>query len=128
MMGPKARQTTYAIGTIATSVITLAALWRGISGETAGTLTTMVNALLGLLGATATATATVAVTRQQKNGAFDEVSPVEQVIRGVEATVQQVNTATTDFERMKDAVSGVFKDIPVVGPLAQQVIDSVKLP
>lgn len=128
MMSPKARQTTYAIGTIATSIITLAALWRGISGEAATTLTTMVNALLGLLGATATATATVAVTRQQRNGAFDHLSPVEQAIKGIEATVQQVNTAATDYERVKAAASDVFKDIPVVGPLAQQVIDSVKIP
>lgn len=128
MMSPKARQSTYLIGTIATSVVTLLALWTGVSGEVTSSIVTLITAVCGLLGAGATVTATAAVTRQQKQGAFDEVSPVEQVINGIQATVDQINNATNDFERVKDAVSGVLRDVPVVGPLAQQVIDSAKLP
>lgn len=128
MMSPKARQSTYLIGTIATSVVTLLALWTGLSGEVTSSIVTLITAVCGLLGAGATVTATAAVTRQQKQGAFDHVSPVDQVINGIQATVDQVNNATDDFERLKDAVSGVLQDVPVVGPLAQQVIDAAKLP
>lgn len=127
-MSPKARQSTYLIGTIATSVVTLLALWTGLSGEVTSSIVTLITAVCGLLGAGATVTATAAVTRQQKQGAFDHLSPVDQVINGIQATVDQVNNATDDFERLKDAVSGVLQDVPVVGPLAQQVIDAAKLP
>lgn len=127
-MSPKARQSTYLIGTIATSVVTLLALWTGMSGEVTSSIVTLITAVCGLLGAGATVTATAAVTRQQKQGAFDHVSPVDQVINGIQATVDQVNNATNDFERVKTAVSGVLRDVPVVGPLAQQVIDAAKLP
>lgn len=128
MISPKARQSTYLIGTIATSVVTLLALWTGMSGEVTSSIVTLITAVCGLLGAGATVTATAAVTRQQKQGAFDSVSPVDQVINGIQATVDQVNNATNDFERVKTAVSGVLRDVPVVGPLAQQVIDAAKLP
>ena len=128
MMSPKARQTVYAVGTIATSVVTLLALWNGINADVANSLVTAITAIGGLLGAGAAATATAVVTRQKRNGTFDQLTPVEQAITGIQATVDQVNSATSDFERMKDAASGVFGSIPVIGPLAQQVIDSVKLP
>lgn len=128
MMSPKARQSTYLIGTIATSVVTLLALWTGMSGEVTSSIVTLITAVCGLLGAGATVTATAAVTRQQKQGAFDHVSPVDQVINGIQATVEQVKNATNDFERVKTAASGVLRDVPVVGPLAQQVIDAAKLP
>ena len=127
-MSPKARQTVYAVGTIATSIVTVLALWNGIRPEVASSLVTAITALGGLLGAGAAATATAVVTRQQRNGTFENMSPVDQAITGIQTTVDQFNSATTDFERIKAAASDVFGNIPVIGPLAQQVIDSAKLP
>lgn len=124
---PRVRQTLYVIGTMATGLISIVAMWNGISGEAATSLSNAINAIAGLLGVGATATATAAVTRQQKSGAFEDRSPAELAIRGIEATVAQAANAKADFERVKTAASETLKDIPVVGPLAQQVIDSVNL-
>jgi hypothetical protein len=39
--------------------------------------------------------------------------------------VAQVQSASADLDRVKTAVSDVFGSLPVVGPLARQVIESV---
>ena len=127
-MTPRIRQTAYVLGTMATGVVTLLALWRGIDTHTATALGNTITALLGLLGIGATATAGVVVSKQRKDGTLATQSPVDQAISAIQATVDQVNSATSDLDRVKNAVSDVFGTLPVVGPLAQQVIRSVKLP
>ena len=127
-MTPRIRQTAYVLGTMATGVVTLLALWRGIDTHTATALGNTITALLGLLGIGATATAGVVVSKQRKDGTLETLSPVDQAISAIQATVDQVNSATSDLDRVKIAVSDVFGTLPVVGPLAQQVIRSVKLP
>lgn len=127
-MTPKIRQSAYLLGTVATSVVTLLALWRGIDSHTASALTNALTALLGLLGVGASATAGVVLSKQRKDGTLESLSPVDQAISAIQATVDQVNSATSDLDRVKNAVSDVFGTLPVVGPLAQQVIRSVKLP
>jgi hypothetical protein len=127
-MSPKIRQSAYALGTIATSVVTLLALWRGIDTHTATALGNAITAVLGLLGIGASATAGVVLSKQRKAGTLETQSPVDQAISAIQATVDQVNSATSDLDRVKNAVSDVFGSLPVVGPLAQQVIRSVKLP
>ena len=127
-MTPRIRQTLYQLGLIATSGVTIAAIWHGIDGGTATALGNAITAVLGMLGVGATATAGAAVTKQRKDGTLDHLSPVEQAINGIQATVDQVNAASADLDRVKTAVSDVLGTVPVVGPLAQQVIASVKLP
>jgi hypothetical protein len=124
MMSPKIRQTAYILGTVATSVVTLLALWRGIDTHTATALGNAITGLLGLLGVGASATAGVVLSRQRKEGVVD-ASPVDQAISAINATVAQVQSASADLDRVKNAVSDVFGNLPVVGPLAQQVIRSV---
>jgi hypothetical protein len=124
-MSPKIRQTAYLLGTIATSAVTLLALWRGIDTHMASALTNALTGILGLLGVGATATAGVVLSKQRKDGTLEHTSPVEQAISAIQATVDQVNQASADFDRVKVAVSDVFGSLPVVGPLAQQVIRSV---
>ena len=127
-MSPKIRQSAYALGTIATSLVTLLALWRGIDTHTATALGNAITAVLGLLGIGASATAGVVLSRQRKEGVLDAAqSPVDQAISAINATVAQVQSATSDLDRVKNAVSDVFGSLPVVGPLAQQVIRSVDL-
>ena len=127
-MSPRIRQTAYTLGTIATSVVTLLALWRGIDTHTATALGNTITGLLGLLGVGATATAGVVLSKQRKEGTLETQSPVDQAISAIQATVDQVNSATSDLDRVKNAVSDVVGSLPVVGPLAQQVIRSVNLP
>lgn len=124
-MTPKIRQTAYLLGTVATSLVTLLALWRGIDTNTASALTNALTGLLGLLGVGASATAGVVLSRQRKDGTLETQSPVDQAISAINATVAQVQSASADLDRVKVAVSDVFGSLPVVGPLAQQVIESV---
>ncbi len=126
-MSPKIRQTAYILGTVATSVVTLLALWRGIDTNTATALGNTITGLLGLLGVGASATAGVVLSRQRKDGTLEHSSPVDQAISAIQATVDQVNSASADLDRVKNAVSDVFGSLPVVGPLAQQVIKSVDM-
>lgn len=126
-MNPKVRQTAYLVGTIATGAVTLLSIWHGISGDTATALTNAITALCGLLGVGATATATAVVAKQRKDGTFDNpaLSTAEQAINGMTATVQQAQVAADDVARLKRAAAEVLRSVPVVGPLTQQVIDSV---
>ena len=128
MMTPKIRQSAYLLGTVATSLVTLLALWRGIDSHTASALTNALTGLLGLLGVGASATAGVVLSKQRKEGVLETLSPVDQAITAIEATVAQVTSASADLDRVKNAVGDIFGNLPVVGPLAQQVIRSVKLP
>jgi hypothetical protein len=127
MLSPKIRQTAYILGTVATSVVTLLALWRGIDTNTATALGNAITGVLGLLGVGASATAGVVLSRQRKEGVLEAQSPVDQAITAINATVAQVQSASADLDRVKVAVSDVFGSLPVVGPLAQQVIKSVDM-
>lgn len=101
MLSPRLRQTAYGVGSVATTVVTLLALWHGIDGGTADALANAITGLLGLLGVGATGIAGATVARQRKEG-------------------------TLDFTG--SAAGQVLSDLPAVGPLVQQVIDAVKLP
>lgn len=128
-MNAKVRQTAYLLGTIATAIITLLSVWHGMSGEAATALSNAVTAILGLLGVGATATATAVVSKQRKDGVFDTASPspADQAITGIQATITQAQNAAADIEKVKAAASDALNSIPLIGPLAQQVIDSVKV-
>lgn len=126
-MTPKLRQTAYGLGTIATTVVTLLALWHGIDGTTASALGNAITAILGLLGIGATATAGVAVSRQRSDGTLDFTgTAAEQAVAAIDAVSTQAATAATDLDRVRGALGGLAATIPVVGPLAQQVIDAAR--
>lgn len=123
-MTPKIRQTLYLLGTVATSVVTLLAVWRGIDSHTATALGNTITAVLGLLGVSATGVAGAVVAKQRSDGTLDfSGSPAEQAIAAIEAVNAQADTALTDRDRVQAAVTDLLGTIPVVGPLAQQVID-----
>lgn len=129
MFTPRIRQSLYLLGTIATSTVTLLAVWRGIDSHTATALGNTITALLGLLGVGATATAGAVITRQKADGTLDFTgSPAQQAVDAIGVVTAQAQAAVSDLDRVKAAVSDLAGTIPVVGPLAQQVIDSVKLP
>lgn len=128
-MSPKIRQTAYGLGTIATTLVTILALWHGIDGTTATALGNAITALLGLLGIGATATASVVVNKQRKEGTLDFTgTPAQQAVDAIVAVNNQAQAAVSDLDKVKAAMSGLAGAIPVFGPLAQQVIASVKVP
>ena len=128
-MTPKIRQTLYLLGTMATSAVTLLAVWRGIDSSTATALGNAITALLGLLGIGATATAGAVVAKQRAEGTLDFTGPAaQQAVEAIGAVTAQAQAAASDLDKVKAAAADLAGSLPVVGPLARQVIDSVTLP
>lgn len=128
-MSPRIRQTVYYAGTVASGILGIALLFNGVSADAAGSINSMIAGLVALLGGSApAAVAAHTVAKQRANGAFDTQTPVDQAIAGIQATVAQAQNAAADVDRIKQAASDVLGQLPVLGPLAQQVINAVKVP
>ena len=126
-LSPKIRQTIYGLGTLATGVVSLLLLWNGIKAGDAENISNLIQAAIAMLGAGAGAVATSTVSSQRKDGTLDTLAPADQAINGIQATIQAVTEATSELERVKDAASAVAATVPGLGPLAKQIIDSIKL-
>lgn len=124
-MTPKVRQILYVCGVVAFAILTLLSTTRVIDGQTAASVSAALTAVLGLFGVTVSGTAMVAVTRQQQAGAFDHPSPADQVVNGINAVLAQAENARVEVERVREAVSTAVAEVPVLGPLAQQALDSL---
>lgn len=125
-MGPKLRQTVYYLGTIVSGALGIALLFHGVSADAAGNINSMVAGLIALLGGSApAAVAAHTITKQRADGAFNN-SPVDQVTNGIQAVIQASTAAASDVERVKAVVSDALGQVPVLGPLAQQIINTVK--
>lgn len=129
MFAPKIRQTIYAIGTIATALLGILSLWKVVDPATASVVNAGLAGILSLLGAGAAGTAVVAVNKQRHDGTFDtppEASPADMVVGGIQAVLEAKKNAERELNRVQDAISGAIEDIPVLGPLATQVLDQLK--
>jgi len=129
-MSPRIRQSVYFLGTIVSGILGIALLFHGVSADAAGNINSMSAGLVALLGGSAPAAlAAHNVSKQRADGTLDFTgTPAEQAIAAIQATAQAAAAATNNLDKVKNAVSDVFGTIPVVGPLAQQVINAVKLP
>ena len=78
----------------------------------------------GCVGAGLVAFAAVFATPNKQ----DQPAPADAAINAIQQTVAQAQSAVSEVERIKNAASDVLNQVPVVGPLASAVIDSVKLP
>ncbi len=125
MMTPKIRQILYAFGLLAFAVLTVLSTFKVIDSNAAASVSAALTAVLGLFGVTISGTAVYNVTKQQQTGAFDDVEPADQVINGLNGVLAQKQAAEEAVNRVKDAVSSAVKDVPILGPLAQQAIDSL---
>lgn len=125
-MTPKVRQSLYAVGTIATSVLTLLSLWKVVDPNTASSVSSALVTVLGLFGATAAGTATVVTGKQRHDGTLEKLNPAEQVAQGLKAAQEQIAAAKAQGEAVRAAVSDMVDDVPVLGPLAADVLDRIK--
>ncbi len=125
-MTPKVRQSIYQLGTVVSAVLGLLLIWGGVSAGTADHVNTIVAGLVALLGSAAPATAAREVGKQRKDGVFDPAAPAEMAIAGVEAVAAAQRAAQAEVERVRDVFSTVISDVPVLGPLALQVLDDPK--
>lgn len=129
-MSPRIRQSVYYLGTVVSGILGIALLFHGVSADAAGNINSMVAGLVALLGGSAPAAiAAHNVSKQRADGTLDfSGTPTEQAIDAINAVSAQAQAATAALDKVKAAASDVLSTIPVFGPLAKQVIDSVKLP
>ena len=129
-MNPKIAQTVYAIGTIIPAILSIGLIWGGLDQGVADGVNQLTAGVVALLCGVAPATATVRVAKQRKDGTFDVLAPVDQVVTGVQAVLNAQTQAISDVEKVKQAISdavsiapAAIATIPALGPLAQQVIN-----
>lgn len=124
-MTPRIRQSIYYLGTVISGVIGIALLWGGLSAGVADHANQIVAGLVALLGGAAPAVAAKTVSKQISEGKFEAHSPADQVIEGINAVVAARSAAQAEIDRVKDAVTSVVQDVPVLGPLAKQALDAL---
>ena len=125
MMSPKIRQILYVAGVVLFAALSVMSTYKVIDADVAAQVSAAVTAVLGMFGVTGFGVAAYNVTKQQKTGASDEVSPADQVVNGINAVIAAKDSAQSDLERVKDAVTTAVREVPVLGNLAQQAIDSL---
>lgn len=128
-MKPKFRQYLYVFGVVVFAALTVASTFRVIDPTVAASVSAAVTAVLGLFGVTVAGTAAYNTNKQRQDGMFDATpvsSPADQVVNGVAAVLEAKENAERELQRVQDAITGVVTDIPVLGPLASQVLDQLK--
>ena len=122
-MTPKFRQMLYVFGVVVFAGLTLLSTFRVIDPETAASVSAAVTAVLGLFGVTVAGTAAYNINKQQKDGTFEPAPPPatdEQIEAAVEAALEKRQPSVTDV------VEYAVKDVPVLGPLAREVLDRLR--
>ena len=127
-MTPKFRQILYVVGLIAFTGLTLLSTFHILDPNVAASVSAALTTILGLFGVTISGVAGYHVSKQVQNGSFTPTAPAapaDQAISGLDAVIAQAQHAQAEVERVKSAVTQAVKDIPVLGPLAQQAMDSL---
>lgn len=122
-MTPKIRLYLYVAGTVAFAALSLLSTFKLIDPNTAATVSAALTSVLGLFGVTVAGTAAYNTNKQRHDGTFEQVEPADQVVNGINAVLEAQAQAQAQVERVKDAVSQAVKDVPVLGPLAQEALD-----
>lgn len=129
-MSPKIRQSAYYLSSALLYILGLIQVWFAV--KTGGDIADVITGAGTLIGGTAPHYAGYKTGAQIKGGTFDDVAPADQVINGVQAAIQAATVATqakadaeASIEQIKQVVSNVIGATPIIGPLAQQVIDSL---
>lgn len=123
---PKARFLLYAVGTLVFALVSLLSFFKVIDPNTAATVSANLVSVLGLFGVTVAGTAAYNTNKQRKDGTFDkspEVAPEDQVINGINAVLAQQQAAQAAADKVKEAVTKAVGSVPVLGPLANQILD-----
>lgn len=124
-MTPSIRKYLYAFGVVVFAALTVLSTFRIIDPNTAASVSAALTSVLGLFGVTGFGVAAYNTNKQINDGQFESVSPADKVIQGINDVVAQAESAKSDVERVKEAVSSVTRDIPILGPLAKQALDSL---
>ncbi|AIM40974.1 holin [Mycobacterium phage Squirty] len=125
------RQWFYLISAAITPLIAILVALNLISEGQGNQLLALLTTLGGLIGGGAAGTAGVVLGKQRKDGTLVVAAPADTAITAIEQTVQVATAATAEVQRVKQAASetlgAAVGSVPVVGPLAQQAIDNLRL-
>lgn len=77
---------------------------------------------LGSVVAVLTGVATFGIPNLKSGGA---AAPVDQAINSIQETVQNASDAVSDLDKLRDAATSALNNVPVLGPLATQIINSL---
>lgn len=127
-MTPKARKLLYVAGVVTFAALTVLSTFKIIDPNTAASVSAALTSVLGLFGVTVAGTAAWNTSRQINDGTFDptpQLSPADKVITGLNEVLQQKADADAAVEKVKEIVVSQAREIPVLGPLASDVLDSI---
>jgi len=125
-MTPKIRQILYTVGVVVFAALTVLSTFKIIDPESAAAVSAALTSVLGLFGVTVAGTAAYNINKQQKDGTLDfQGSAPEQAVAAIEATVRAANDASAGLQMVREAVSDVIRDTPVLGPLGSQIFDQI---
>ena len=97
-LSPRIAQTIYQVGLLATSLLAIASTWNWVSGDTSSAATAAITSLLSLLGVGATATGSVRVANQRKDGTLDFTGPAaQQAVDAIAVVNAQAMSATASL-------------------------------
>lgn len=128
-LSPKFRDKLYAVGVLLFSVLTAASVFGLIEPVAASSMLSALTTFFGLFGVSLSGIAKANVSKQIEDGTFNptpEVSPSDSVVNGLNAILEQKANAQREAERAVEAISGAVKDVPVLGSLADQILDQLK--
>lgn len=133
-MTAKVRQYFYLLSALASAIVPILVTLRVINESQGNQWLGLVAALGGILGTAGAGTAAVVLGKQRKDGTLDTPEPAptlplpDAVIAGAQQAAQNAAQSISDLDKIRDGVGQILGTAPVIGPLAQAAIDSIKLP
>lgn len=124
-MTAQLRQWFYLISALASAIVPILVTLRVITENQGNQWLGLVAALGGILGTAGAGTAAVILGKQRKDGTLDTTAPADAAVSAIQQTVQNVSVATSELDKVKQAAADVLGTVPVLGPLAQQAINSL---
>lgn len=124
-MSPKIRQSFYFLSSAVTALVGLVVLWGGLDAGAANNLTAIIAGLAGLFGAAGPAVAGKKVGEQVKDGTLAS-DPTVQISNGIKQVQDQLDAAQAQANAVKEIISSGLDNVPVLGPLAADVLDRIK--
>lgn len=119
-------------------LVGIAATFGLVTQDQAASVGGVATATTTLLGAVGTLVASFRTKKQINNGTFDPAPPpvivappistADQIANAIPNVLQQAADGIAEVEKIKQAATTAFGNVPLVGGLAQQIINSFKLP
>lgn len=121
------RKVLYGLTALVGAVATIAQALHLIQPGTADNIGQLLGAIGQFLPTAGVTTAAVVLGRQAKTPGMLQPngSPADQIIAALPAVIDAKAQAEADIDRVKQAAQEALGAVPVIGPLAEQVIASV---